>query len=130
MHEWDWAYPFFHSAHHESKTVTPATAMAIPPIGMNLTFSISPILLTPFIPISILGFFIVNFLLQFQIILCHYGYELVPERVRSFPLLRHIYFYTEHIEHHREERSLYGTFFKIWDRWHRTESTKLMQKRA
>lgn len=120
MHESRRWYSSSHASHHLSTVVTPLTAFTNPPVLFSLWFSFIPQLLTLVIPVHTAVYFWANIVLGLQIIIQHIGLELVPRKLLLAPGFKQIYFFEHHRLHHERPRSNYGTFFKMWDRWHGT----------
>jgi len=115
MH-WPPVFRYTHLGHHRSVSPTPWAIYSFQPLEAILQF-IGIMLLVTFLPMHPLVFWA---FLSFDTLVNtagHTGYELVPERLSSQPVLRHFNTVTHHDSHHTNTRVNFGVFFNTWDRW-------------
>lgn len=120
-------FRYVHKVHHDSLTPTPWTAFSFHHWESILEAIILPVILI-FVPVNIyvLGFYLL--LMTLSSVINHLDIEIYPENFQKSRLGKLFIGATHHHHHHTEFNTNYGLYFTFWDRWMKTESTKMTTK--
>ncbi|MDT0687181.1 sterol desaturase family protein [Autumnicola psychrophila] len=113
-----------HKVHHDSLTPTPWTAFSFHPWESLLEALILPAILL-LIPVhfAVLGVYLL--LMTLSSVINHLDIEIYPESFQNSKFGKHFIGATHHHYHHEEFQTNYGLYFTFWDKWMKTESSKM-----
>ena len=108
-------FRLFHAVHHASRPPTAWAAMSFHPTEALTGAVVIPTLVF-LIPIHIAALGLVLAVMTLMGVTNHMGWELFPDAVVEGPIGRWIITASHHQRHHKEYRSNYGLYFRLWDR--------------
>lgn len=117
-------YKRVHKVHHQSLSPSPWTAFSFHPLESVLEAIIVPLILI-FLPVNIYILFFYLIIMTFSSVINHLDIEIYPTMFRKSSFGKLWIDATHHHFHHKEFNTNYGLYFTFWDKWMRTESTKM-----
>lgn len=113
-------YAKVHRVHHQSTNPSPWASYAFHFYEAVLEAMIAPILLflIPMHPLSLLLFTIFAFMIN---VYGHLGFEIAPKWFRRSFLFEILNTSVHHNLHHEKFKGNYGLYFRVWDRFMKTE---------
>jgi Delta7-sterol 5-desaturase len=105
----------FHAVHHASRPPTAWAAMSFHPLEAITGAVVIPALVL-FIPIHAGALLLVLSIMTVMGVTNHMGWEVMPRWLVHGRLGRWLITASHHERHHREYRSNYGLYFRLWDR--------------
>ena len=113
-----------HKVHHESITPTAWTAFSFHPWECFLEALILPLILISLpVNIFVLAFYLL--VMTLSSVINHLDIEIYPEFFLKSKLGKLVIGATHHHYHHEEFQTNYGLYFTFWDKWMKTESSKM-----
>ncbi|MDT0688970.1 sterol desaturase family protein [Salegentibacter sp. F188] len=113
-----------HKVHHDSLTPTPWTAFSFHPWESLLEALILPLILI-FIPVHIFVLGTYLLLMTLSSVINHLDIEIYPVSFQNSKFGKLFIGATHHHYHHEEFKTNYGLYFTFWDKWMKTESSKM-----
>lgn len=124
MHHSNWLWKM-HLAHHKSTTTSVLTAFSFHPFEAFLQ-SIFLLLFLFFVPMSVIGLFIILLIMTISATINHAGIEIYPnKRFGKNSILKYVIGATHHDLHHKYSKKNYGLYFTFWDVVCGTETSRL-----
>lgn len=113
-----------HKVHHDSLTPTAWTAFSFHPWECLIEAFILPLIII-FLPVNIfiLGFYLL--LMTLSSVINHLDIEIYPKFFLKSKFGKLVIGATHHHYHHEEFQTNYGLYFTFWDKWMKTESSKM-----
>ncbi len=113
MHHSKWLWKM-HVAHHKSTTTSVLTAFSFHPVEAFLQAIFLPVFLV-FVPMSIVGLFVILFIMTISATINHAGVEIYPQRRLAALFSKCVIGATHHDLHHKFSKKNYGLYFTFWD---------------
>jgi lathosterol oxidase len=116
-----------HVVHHQSTNPSPWAAYSFHFIEAFLEGAVVIILvfLLPVHIITLMLFAVTSFVIN---VYGHLGYEILPAWFRRTVLFEILATSTYHNLHHSKFKGNYGLYFRIWDRWMKTENPEYIKE--
>ncbi len=113
MHHSKWLWKV-HVAHHKSMTTSVLTAFSFHPVEAFLQAIFLPVFLV-FVPMSIVGLFVILFIMTISATINHAGIEIYPKGRLTSLFSKCVIGATHHDLHHKFTKKNYGLYFTFWD---------------